>query len=82
MLLHTLCPCNINAITMTTVTSSEIIHLYNYGTSSEGKKHIYSLQKGCFNLKYILFFYKDSNISSTTLFPKGCCKFVSNVCLT
>jgi len=40
MLLHALCPCNINAIAMTTVTSSEIIHLYNYGMYSEGKTRL------------------------------------------
>lgn len=72
MLLHTSCPCNINAITMTTVTSSEIIHLYNYGTSSEGKKpHMYSLQEACFNLKSILLFIRIQTFLQHLFFLKA-----------
>lgn len=68
MLLHALCPCNINAIAMTTVTSSEIIHLYNCRTSSEGKT---SLQLAGRLLSSKICFYEHSNISSTFLSSKG-----------
>lgn len=69
MLLHTLHPCNINAIAMTTVTPSEIIHLQNYGMSSEGK--IYLHLAGKLLLSTISLIALSTQASSTTPSSKG-----------